>query len=243
MSAPPPATRLNGWRFLNPRLWLSFLLMMARSASEKAFGVEYAQYHRILRRLVLDGGCTSVLDVGCGERSPLAFFANEIPYRVGVDAHEGSIEKSRAANIHTAYVVSNVTEIGKRFSPGSFDCVLLLEVIEHLPREGGASLLAQCERIARKRVVASTPNGFVEQASTPENPFQAHISGWTTADFTVRGYEVTGVAGWKFLRGPLMRPKWKPHAVFSRVSMLTEPWFENRPHNAFQILCVKKLCD
>ena len=229
------------WRFLRPGLWFSFIRRVARDADARIFGTEYAQYHRVLRELVLDGGCRSVLDVGCGESSPIAFMAADIPLRVGVDVHLPSIEKSRAAGIHSDYVVMNVLEIGSRFPPGSFDCVTLLEVIEHLPRSDGDALLAQCERIARKKVVLSTPNGFVEQPPTRENRFQEHVSGWTAADIRSRGYRATGVAGLMFLRGPLMRPKWRPHALFRRISLLTERWAENRPDKAFQILCIKKI--
>lgn len=235
--APSIRTR---WRFLRPASWLGLISRVVRNADARLFGIEYSQYHRILRKLVLADGCTSLLDVGCGERSPVALFAADIPYRVGVDAHLPSIEKSRAARIHSDYVVANVLDIGKRFPPDSFDCVTLLEVIEHLPRSEGQALLEQCERIARKRVVLSTPNGFVEQPAVPGNPLQAHVSGWTVADFRNRGYEVTGIAGWKVLRGPLMRPRWRPHALLGRIALLTEPWVEARPELAFQLLCVKE---
>lgn len=228
-------------RFLDPRLWLSFFCQLARRADARIFGVGYAQYHQILRQLVLDGGCDSLLDVGCGERSPIAFFSADVRYRVGVDTHLPSIERSRVAGIHSDYAVANVLEIGARFPAGSFDCVTLLEVIEHLSRADGEKLLEQCERIARVKVVVSTPNGFVSQLSEPDNPFQEHLSGWTAEEFRSRGYEVTGIAGWKPLRGPLMRPRWRPHAVFGRLSLLTEAWVEKRPDRAFQILCVKKL--
>jgi 2-polyprenyl-3-methyl-5-hydroxy-6-metoxy-1,4-benzoquinol methylase len=228
-------------RFLDPSLWLSFVCQLARRADAWIFGADYAQYHRILRRLVLDGGCDSLLDVGCGERSPIAFFAEDIQYRVGVDAHSPSIERSRIAGIHSDYVLANVLEIGAKFAPVSFDCITLLEVIEHLSRADGEKLLDQCERIARKKVIVSTPNGFVPQLSEPDNPLQEHLSGWTAEEFRNRGYEVTGIAGWKPFRGPLMRPRWRPHAFFGRLSLLTEAWAEKRPDRAFQILCVKQL--
>jgi SAM-dependent methyltransferase len=220
-------------------LWISFLGHHARQADAWLFGAEYQQYHRILRRLVINSGCDSLLDVGCGENSPVGRFAAEIRYRVGVDAHLPSIERSRRAGIHSEYVVANVMDIGAKFSALSFDCVTLLEVIEHLSRADGEQLLAQCEGIARKKVVVSTPNGFVSQAPTPDNPFQEHISGWTAADFQSRGYEVTGIAGWKWLRGPLMQPRWRPRAIFGRLSLVTEAWFEKHPDEAFQLLCVK----
>ena len=227
-------------KILNARLWFSFLGHLIRKADAWLFGLDYQQYHRVLRRLVLNDGCDSLLDVGCGENSPIGKFATEIRYRVGVDTHLPSIERSRGAGIHSEYVVASVLDIGAKFPARSFDCVTLLEVIEHLPRADGEKLLQQCEKIARVKVVVSTPNGFVFQAPTPDNPFQEHVSGWTVEDFRGRGYEVIGVAGWKQLRGPLMRPRWRPHAVFGRLSLATDAWFEKRPGQAFQLLCVKK---
>ena len=229
------------WKFLSPRFWIGFLTHLVREGDARLFGVDYRRYHQILRQRVLDGGCNSLLDVGCGENSPVSRFAAEISYRVGVDAHLQSIEKSRIAGIHSEYVVKDILEIGESFQTCSFDCVTLLEVIEHLPRAEGERLLEQCERIARLKVVVSTPNGFVLQHPEPDNPFQEHLSGWSAEDFRSRGYEVTGVAGWKCFRGSLMRPKWRPHSIFGRLSLITEAWFEDRPDQAFQILCVKEL--
>ena len=241
MTTPPVTARRSAWRFLHPGLWLSYVGHLLRKWDARLFGVDYEQYHRVLKRLVLDGRCESLLDVGCGANSPVGRFAAQIPRRVGVDTHLPSIEQSRNAGIHSEYVISNVLEIGEKFAVDSFDCVTLLEVIEHLPREAGEQLLAQCERIARLRVVVSCPNGFLFQPPTPDNPFQEHISGWSAEDFRSRGYEVIGVSGWKPLRGPLMRPRWRPHAVFRRLSLLTERFVETRPDQAFQILCVKKI--
>lgn len=115
----------------------------------------------------------------------------------------------------------------------------LLEVIEHFSREDGERILKQCEQIVRLEVVISTPNEFVAQYPELDNPFMEHISGWSEDDFLGRGCQVTGIAGWKHLRGVLMRPKWRPHFVFKRISLLTESWFERRPRHAYQILCVK----
>jgi hypothetical protein len=226
-------------KYINPRLWFSFFAHLCREADARLFGIGYRQYHQYLRNLVLKDGCDSLLDVGCGSSSPIAGFASEIKYRVGVDAHLGSIEISGDKGIHSEYVMSDILEIGEKFSPSSFDCVTLLEVIEHLPREAGEKLLKQCERLAKGRVIVSTPNGFVPQDPTPNNPFQEHVSGWSAMDFRSRGYEVLGMAGWKHFRGQLMRPRWRPHFLFERISLLTEAWFINRSDYAFQILCSK----
>jgi ubiquinone/menaquinone biosynthesis C-methylase UbiE len=182
-----------------------------------------------------------LLDVGCGERSPLHLFSREIPRTVGVDAHGPSLEASRRAGIHTDYVQTDVTGIGERFEPRSFDCVVLLDVIEHLSKEDGERMLEAMERIARRKVIVFTPNGLLPQPPEPGNPLQEHISGWTAEEMRRRGYEVTGIAGWKPLRGPYVKPRWRPHAAWERIALLTERRYESRPDDAFQILCVKRL--
>ena len=188
---------------------------------------------------MLIDGCDSLLDVGCGGNSPIAGFNTEIRYSVGVDVHIESIEKSKDKGIHTDYVQSNILEIGELFPPSSFDCVTLLEVIEHLPQMEGERLLKQCEIIAKYRVIVSTPNGFVPQDPEPNNPFMAHVSGWSSRYFRDRGYEVKGMAGCKHLRGKLMLPRWRPYFIFERISLLTESWFINHSDHAYQILCSK----
>ena len=143
MTIQPITARRSARRFLHPGLWFSYLGHLFRRWDARLFGVDYAQYHRVLKRLVLDGRCESLLDVGCGANSPVGRFAAQITRRVGVDTHLPSIEQSRNAGIHSEYVISNVLEIGEKFAADSFDCVTLLEVIEHLPRETGEQLLAR----------------------------------------------------------------------------------------------------
>jgi hypothetical protein len=214
---------------------------LVRGANEKLFGIEFEQYHRLLRRVVVDETCQTLLDVGCGETSPIHKFSGEIPHTVGVDAHAPSVERSRARGIHTDYRVTDVLAIGSAFADGSFDCVVCLDVIEHFEKVDGNRLLDAMERIARKRVVVFTPNGFVPQPAEAGNPWQLHRSGWTAEEMRGRGYEVIGVGGWKPLRWSYALPKWRPRFFWERFARLTESHFESRPDRAFQILCVKKL--
>lgn len=229
-------------KIVSPTLWVRKAGALLRSADAALFGIPFAQYHRRLREVILAGeSCQSLLDVGCGEKSPIHFFTGEIPRTVGVDAHGPSIETSRAAGVHSDYVQLDIRKIGERFEPRSFDCVVALDVIEHLPREEGLRLLDDMERIAAKRVVVFTPNGLLFQPPEPGNPHQEHVSGWTAEEMGARGYEVTGIAGWKPLRGPYVKPRWRPHWLWERIALLTEPPFEKRPATAFQILCVKQI--
>jgi hypothetical protein len=68
----------------------------------------YLIYVNALEQLLQDVG--SVLDVGCGSRSPLADVRGRFR-SVGVDAHRPSLELSRAAGIHDDYIESGVTDI------------------------------------------------------------------------------------------------------------------------------------
>lgn len=226
-------------KILSPTLWLRKAGAVLRTIDAALFGIPFAQYHRVLREVVLGSGCESLLDIGCGEKSPIHLFTSAIPRTVGVDAHGPSLEASRDAGVHGEYVQLDITEIGGRFQSRSFDCVVALDVIEHLSREEGLRLLDAMETIAGKRVVVFTPNGFLFQPPEPGNPHQEHVSGWTAAEMRDRGYDVIGIAGWKPLRGPYVKPRWRPHAVWERLALLTEHAFESRPDSAFQILCVR----
>ncbi len=80
------------------------------------------------------------------------------------------------------------------------DCAVSIQNIEHLTKQDGNTLLDQIEKFARKLVIIETPNGFVHQSGTIENPYQEHKSGWKVQDFKKRGYKVRGTTGLKILK-------------------------------------------
>jgi hypothetical protein len=161
----------------------------------------------LYRRLFLDRltilrqelrGCRTVVDLGCGQSSPLPYCAVE--YTVGVDVHRGYfLDETRLARGHSAYVEADVRRVA--FRERSVDAVLALDVVEHLPKEDGWALIHSMERWARRKVILSTPNGFVPQPPDEKNAHQEHLSGWLPEEFTARGYRVCGFSGWKALRG------------------------------------------
>ena len=211
-----------------------------RRLDRALFGRLFDQYPRLLEREVL-GSCRTLLDPGCGFDSPVAAFSSRLERTVGVDSFELALAAGRARGIHGESRRMHVLEAEAHFGPRSFDCVLASDVIEHLTREDGERLIGIMERLARRKVVVFTPNGFLPQRAYEGNPHQEHLSGWTAAEMRARRYRVTGVRGWKPLRGELAKPVWRPHPVWARVSALTQPFFESRPERAFQILCVRDL--
>lgn len=199
------------------------------------------QSTRLIRRSVA-GACASLLDVGCGSASKVRAFSSELPFSVGVDISEDVVRESRNRGIHTAYAIIDITRLDRHFPSRSFDCVLASDVIEHVDKEAGDELIRAMERIARRRVVIFTPNGFLPQRAYGGNPFQEHLSGWTVKEMRHRGYRVVGINGWRPLRGERAIPRW-PRRLTARLSYVTQPLVFARPRFAFQLLCVKDVAD
>jgi len=159
---------------------------------------------------------------------------------VGADAHLPSILAARAASTHHAWCCIELNDLGAVFRPKSFDCVVALDVIEHFTKPDANALLASMERIARRRVIVMTPNGFLPQAASSDNPLQQHVSGWTVDEMRNLGYDVVGMNGWKPLRGEYAEPR-RTKWLTERLSLATEEWFEARPRHAFHLFCVKSV--
>jgi predicted TPR repeat methyltransferase len=184
------------------------------------------------------GDCQTLLDVGCGSASPIRSFSQKL-HCVGVDAFAASIEKSRKKGLHNEYHELAVLDIGQKFKPRSFDCVLAADLIEHLTKEDGLKLMAEMEKIAKSKVILFTPNGFLPQGEYDNNPWQIHRSGWTVKEMEARGYKVIGINGWKPLKGEYAEIRFWPKVFWANFSELTQLFVRNKPENAFHLLCVK----
>lgn len=193
-------------------------------------------FRRALRRAL--AGCRSVLDVGCGVASPLA--ALDLGARtIGLDRCLADLARAGAAGTHDALVCADASSVDRLFTPGSVDAVVALDVVEHLEREAAVALLGRLERVARRRVVVFTPNGFVPQPATPENPWQEHRTGFSPADMRGLGYRVRGMHGLWFLFGAFGECRLRPGALWRRVADATAPAVYLLPVLAFGLLCTK----
>ena len=182
----------------------------------------------------------TVLDVGCGSNSPLSKIKKHF-YCVGVDIHKPSIAASRQQKIHDEHVVGNVFDIDKLLRGKRFDAVVALDLIEHLPKEKGWKLLRKMTKLAKKKVLLLTPNGFIKQTPVDGNEFQKHLSGWSVDDFKQMGYQIYGIRGLKWLRGEYATIKWKPWFFWSAVSTISELFVFFVPRLANQLFVVKHL--
>lgn len=199
------------------------------------------KFYEEVEKAIQTEGIDSLLDVGCGSDSPIRFFKHRPKLTVGVDGYEPSIEKSRQKDIHDKYECIHLMDMDTVFLPNSFDCVLSIDVIEHFEKQQGIELLGKMEKLASKRVVLVTPNGFLPQEAHSGNPYQKHLSGWDVEEMQSYGYEVYGLNGWKPLLGEFAQPRLKPAPLWRMISRLSQPLVFNRPQQAFHLLCIKNL--
>ncbi|MBD3366175.1 methyltransferase domain-containing protein [candidate division WWE3 bacterium] len=222
--------------------------MKIKSLYQNAFLERIFKTHLYLLKREL-AEMNSVLDLGCGPNSPLQNCPG-IQYSLGVDAFSPYLERSREKNIHNDYLLQNIKDL--KFDENSFEAVLLLDVLEHLPKEEGLAMLGKAQRWAKNKVIVSTPNGFIKQPSVDKNPLQKHLSGWTVKDFKNLGFSVRGLAGLRFLRKAkeegdsmdddiLVSMKYKPRLFWFFIAVLSQTITYFWPKKAFGLFCVKDL--
>lgn len=198
----------------------------------------FPDYFIELRKAI--GDCKSILDIGCGKSSLLKYFPKSI-YSEGVEAFEPYIEESRKQGIHNKYHKMDVLQIQEVFPKSSFECVYAGDVIEHLEKDDGLRLIKTMEKIASKKVIIYTPNGFLPIGERDGNKWYIHKSGWYVEEMQKLGFKVIGMSGWKVLRGDDVGIKFRPRFLWRIISDITQFYTRKYPEHAKQILCIKKL--
>lgn len=181
--------------------------------------------------------CNSLLDIGCGYNSIVSQL--NIKETVGVDNFEPYLEESRKKAIHTKYIQNDIRKI--EFPSKSFDVVLCSEVIEHLDKNDGIQLIKNMELWARKKVIITTPNGFLPQDIYDENKGQTHLSGWTVGELKNAGFKIKGLSGWKYLTIGYNHPRFNPSFICNGLAGISENVTKIFPKFAFQLLAIKSL--
>ncbi len=197
-------------------------------------------YIGIFEKVIED--CDTILDLGCGGgNSILGHLKKRKSYTLGVDIFEEYIEKSKRAKIHDKYLLLNILDIDKKQKPSSFDCVILMDVIEHLEKKEGLTVIKKMEKIARKKIVIFTPNGFLHQDEYHKNDYQIHKSGWDVNVFKKINFKIYGINGLKFIRGEYAKVKLKYADLWQKISEISNLFVKYIPQLAFQLLCVKEI--
>lgn len=197
--------------------------------------------------------CERVLDLGCGPDSPLQYCKN-IKYSVGVEAFEPYLKESQAKKIHSKYLKRKIEDVS--FPDNSFDAVIMIDVLEHIPKETAQKVLLNAEKWARKKIILTTPNGFFPMGEVDDNSWQKHRSGWTPEELEKLGFSCKGLAGMKFLYGNenlvssmtdkstdnfYRNIKFKPKIFFYFFNSLLQIFSYYFPRFSFELFAVKKL--
>ena len=96
--------------------------------------------------------CRTVLDLGCGPSSPIKSCKN-VSYSVGVEPFLPYLRLSKKKGIHTKYIAKKIEDLD--FPRKSFDAVIMIEVLEHLPKNIGLEILKKASVWAKKKVIIS----------------------------------------------------------------------------------------
>jgi len=161
-------------------------------------------------------GCDTVLDIGCGCYSPLRFL--RCARLVGADLYQDDLDRAKTAQTHDEFIKADARDLKRYFQENAFDACVALDVIEHLPKTDGLAFLEDLEHIAKRKVVISTPNGFLHQSSKAAGDFQEHLSGWTPREMRNLGYRVIGINGLRNLRTEHHRLRFRPAPFWAVVS-------------------------
>jgi len=181
--------------------------------------------------------CNTILDLGCGYNSSIQYC--NVPFSVGVELFEPYLQESKKKGIHDEYIKADLAKI--EFKPKSFDAILCSEVFEHLTKEEGYELVKRMEKWVRKKIIITTPNGYLWQDGYDNNPLQEHKSGWGVEELERLGFKVFGMNGWKKLRGYKGSVKYKPTLLWNVISNLTQKITYRYPKFAFQLFAIKEM--
>lgn len=160
-------------------------------------------------------------------------------FSVGVELFEPYLQESKKKGIHHQYIKADVTNT--EFQPKSFDAVFASELLEHLTKQDGYELLRKAEDWAKKKVIITTPNGYLWQDGYDNNPLQEHKSGWSVEELQELGFKVRGMNGWRKFRGYKSLVKYKPVFLWTVVSDLSQIVTYRCPRLAFQLFATKRV--
>ncbi len=195
-------------------------------------------FFKILEKYLND--TDTVLDVGCGHSSVIGQINRKFKSE-GIDIHRETLELSRKKKTHDKFKLGDVSKLASLYKENSFDACVSVDVIEHFTKKDSLKLIKDMEKIARKKVIILTPNGFLEQHDFEGNPHQVHKSGWSQKDLEDLGYKVYGLRGLKNLRDKNASIRFKPWIFWGFLAFLSEIVFFPVPALSFDLLAIKNL--
>ena len=207
---------------------------------KKTYRSFFPNYVKELERLLTGRNFKTLLDVGCGQDSPIRYVKGLSDInKTGIDGYQPSIAISKINKIHDFYINCGLLDYPKSDLAQTFDVVLISDVIEHFEENEAIELIGAYEKLANKMIIILTPNGFLPQGELMSNPWQVHRSGFKSDFFLERGYSIIGVGGLKKLHGPVYTPRIHPKILSEIITDLSVPFTRYFPRFAFSLLAFK----
>lgn len=99
-------------------------------------------------------------------------------------------------------------EVARVLEDETYDLVVAIDLVEHLSVPDGFLLMYEMVRLSKRYAFVYTPNGFLWQPPSPNNPLNAHISGWSIENLRAFGFSnFKGHVGAKLFWGPYALPR------------------------------------
>lgn len=205
---------------------------------KKLYRKIFPNYISMLKREIQNLKPDCILDLGCGDNSPIQYIDLDNISKIGVDVFQPSLDRSKKKRIHDRYILKDLQEYLDN-AEEEFDIILLNDVVEHFDRDSAEKLIKSAEKRSAKGIIILTPNGFIRQGDVNRNPWQIHKSGFCYWDFEKRGYKTKPIGGLKLLRGEEFKPKYfgeKYGEVLCDISRIITFVF---PRLSYSVMAVK----
>jgi len=168
-----------------------------------------------------------------------------------VEAFEPYALTAELSKTHDEIIRAMIQDL--EFPENAFDAVTLIDVIEHMPKDVGLQVIELAKKWASKKIIISSPNGFIKQEALDGNDLQKHLSGWPLSEMNALGFKTRGMAGFKFLRREvqeetmgddlLVTIRFKPRFFWFLVSTISQPFVYRRPRLAFSLFSVSEISE
>lgn len=181
--------------------------MKYRAELDKAVSIEkvrISKYQEFMEVILknLDGVC---IDIGCGPGLRMKFFKPLVKKLIGVDISERRLKEAKSYNPEVVFIMCDARELP--FKNETFDTVLSLEMIEHLPDYLSQKLFFQeVKRILKPggKFIVSTPNSpiFKLYCILTKERYPTHFSELNYFQFRLRlknhfeDVKIYGQFGW-----------------------------------------------
>ncbi len=114
-------------------------------ANNTRFTVRHLTYTSFVVDQVKQIAPASLLDMGCGDGRLIFEVKGWIPQIVGVDLSEKALAFARAFNPDIEFVCADIATVS-----GKYECVTLIEVLEHIPDEEVSDFIQNVARLVHR---------------------------------------------------------------------------------------------